>query len=146
MNGQRFIVVDASVWVSRLVAQDDFHGKVKTWFETQRAQRVIFIAPAILLVEIAGAISRRTGDPLLAQQAIDTLKKLPDLRLVTMNQRLVVEAARLAGELALRGADAFYVAVASQLNLPLATLDIDQRSKAAAAIPILSIDPDNAGV
>jgi len=28
-----FIVVDASLWVSLLVPQDEFHDAVKTWME-----------------------------------------------------------------------------------------------------------------
>ncbi len=39
------------------------------------------------------------------------------------------EAASLAAELGLRGADSVYVAVASRLDIPLATLDADQYLK-----------------
>jgi predicted nucleic acid-binding protein len=37
--------------------------------------------------------------------------------------------------LGLRGRDALYVAVAAQLNLPLATYDQDQKRRAAAILP-----------
>ena len=56
-----------------------------------------------------------------------------------MDNELVHEAACLAAELGLRGADSIYVAVALQLNLPLVTFDVDQREQAQARISIRSI-------
>ena len=56
-----------------------------------------------------------------------------------MENILLREAAKLAAELGLRGADSTYVAVAARLDLPLMTLDIDQREKAAKRIEILEI-------
>jgi predicted nucleic acid-binding protein len=114
------------------VSKDAFHRTVKDWMEQQRSEGAIFLSPAMLLPEVAGAISRRTGEARLARNAIDGLKRLPGLRLVEMDQPIVQEAARLAADLGLRGADSFYVAVAARLNLPLATLDIDQKTRAAS--------------
>lgn len=131
-----FIVVDASVWVSRLVPKDVFHRVVKAWMEQQRAEGTVFLSPALLLPEVAGAISRRAGDPQLAQNAVDSLTRLSGLRLVEMDQSIVQEAARLAADLALRGADSIYVAVCYRLKLPLATLDEDQKTRVASLIDI----------
>lgn len=100
--------------------------------EQQRAEGTVFLSPALLLPEVAGAISRRTGEPRLAKNAIDSLMRLPGLRLVEMDQPIVQEAARLASDLGLRGADSIYVAVCARLNLPLATLDEDQKTRAAS--------------
>jgi predicted nucleic acid-binding protein len=140
-----FIVVDASVWVSRLVPQDSFHPLVKAWMETHRSNWTMFLSPALLLPEIAGAISRRTGDSRLARQAVERLQRLPDLRLVEMDQSLVQEATHLAAELGLRGADSIYVAVAARLNLPLVTLDGDQKSKAASTILVQFLEDQENG-
>jgi len=131
-----FIVVDASVWVSRLVPKDVFHQIVKAWMEKQRSEGVIFLSPALLLPEVAEAISRYTGEKRLARNSIDSLMRLPGLRLVEMDQSMVQEAARLAADLGVRGADSFYVAVAARLNLPLATLDEDQKTRAGSLINI----------
>lgn len=135
-----YIVIDASVWVSRLVHKDVFHQIVKAWMEKQRSEGVIFLSPALLLPEVAGAISRRTGEPHLARNAIASLIRLPGLRLVEMDQSLVQEASRLAADLGLRGADSFYVAVAARLNLPLFTLDEDQKTKADSVIAVHTLD------
>src|SRR5664280_1444265 len=135
-----FFVLDASVWVSRLVSQDEFHAAVKSWMEEQREAGVQFISPALLLAEVGGAISRRTGEPVLAKRAITQLENLPGLRLVEMDNELVRQAAKLAAELGLRGADSMYVAVARQLDLPLVTFDVDQRERAGERIAVHSIE------
>jgi predicted nucleic acid-binding protein len=136
---KEFFVLDASVWVSRLVPQDEFHATIKSWMEDQREAGVQFISPALLLAEVGGAVSRRTGDPTLGKRSIARLENLPGLRLVEMDNDLVREAARLAAELGLRGADSLYVATASMLDLPLVTLDIDQSQRAQEKVPIHSI-------
>ena len=135
-----FIVLDASVWISRLVSQDEFHAVVKSWMEEQRDAGVQFISPALLLAEVGGAISRRTGEPALAKKAITQLENLPGLRLVEMDNELVRQAAKLAAELGLRGADSMYVAVARRLDLPLITFDVDQRERAGERIAVHSIE------
>jgi predicted nucleic acid-binding protein len=138
MNETALVVVDASVWVSRLVTQDVFHIPVKTWLDEQRAGGIELLSPAFLLPEVGGAISRRT-DPAFGRQAVDLLENLPGLRLVEMDAALILEAAHLAAQLGLRGADATYVAVAARLNLPLVTLDEDQRNRAFQRVAIKEI-------
>jgi predicted nucleic acid-binding protein len=133
-----FAVLDASVWVARLVATDAFYQASKRWIEAQAERQVTLLSPALLLAEVAGAISRRTGDPGLANRAVESLQALPELRLVEMERSLMRAAARLAGELGLRGADACYVALAAELGVPLLTLDQDQRSRSAGVIEALS--------
>lgn len=133
-----FVVVDASVWVARLVPQDEFHLLVKNWMVDQREDGVQFVSPALLLAEVAGAISRRTR-PDLAQRALHELDALPRLRIVEMSNSLLMAAARLAADLGLRGADSVYVATAVQLSVPLLTLDIDQKARAGAVAKILDL-------
>ena len=43
-----FIVLDASLWVSRLVLQDEFHAAVKSWMKKQREAGVQFIHPRFI--------------------------------------------------------------------------------------------------
>jgi predicted nucleic acid-binding protein len=129
-------VVDASVWVSRLVPQDEHHAQSRSWLEQQTADRQLLVAPVLLLVEVAGAVARRTGRPDLGQLAIQAILRVPGLHLVTLDRRLGLEAARLAANLRLRGADASYVAVAHGLNLPLVTWDEEQRLRGAAMIAV----------
>jgi predicted nucleic acid-binding protein len=136
------MVVDASVWVSRLVPQDVHHLVSRRWLERHVAGGGLLVAPVLLLAEVAGAISRRTREPRLANQAVESLLRVPDLRLVSVDPRLGREAARLAADLHLRGADAMYVALAHHLNVPLVTWDREQRDRAASLIMVHTPDAD----
>lgn len=139
MSQAGMIVVDASVWVARLVPQDAFHQPVSDWMAARRDKNTLLVSPSLLLVEVSGAIARRTNDPALAQRALTALQQLPGLRLIEMERGLVESAAALAALLGLRGADALYVAAAEYLNLPLCTLDEDQARRAAYKVTIQTI-------
>jgi predicted nucleic acid-binding protein len=92
-----------------------------------------------LLAEVTGAVSRRTGSAALGRKALRELETLPGLRLVEMNNALLFEAATLAADLGLRGADSVYVAVAKRLDVPLVTFDADQRERGKKQVPIHDI-------
>jgi predicted nucleic acid-binding protein len=105
-----------------------------------RAGNGLLVSPALLLLEVAGAIARRTGDHNLAQRTLEELSHLPGLRLIEMERSLIEAAGNLAAQLGLRGADAVYVAAAEYLNLPLCTLDEEQARRAAYRIQIQRLD------
>ncbi len=98
----------------------------------------LLAAPALLLAEVAGAVSRRTGRPELAARAIDLLEQLPNSRLVTVDPQLARLAARLAGQLGLRGGDALYVALAQQLGFTLVTWDREQAERGSSATSVFA--------
>lgn len=133
-----FIVVDASVWVARLVSEDVFHEPVKKWMSERLEAEDQFIAPSLLLAEVGGAIGRRTTSA-LGLKTIEQLQNLQGLQLIEMEHSLIQEAAQLAAELGLRGSDSIYVAVAARLDIPLVTLDADQREKSVYRITVLNI-------
>lgn len=135
-----YVVVDASVWVARLVAGDIFHDTSRRWLDEKRTKGVRFLAPSLLLVEAAGVIARRTGEAVLARRVMAALEQLKGFRLVGMENELVQRAAELAATNGLRGADSFYVAMAAHLSLPLATLDIDQQQRAANVVEIWQVE------
>jgi predicted nucleic acid-binding protein len=134
-----FVVVDASVWVSRLVESDEFHVVVKNWMNAQREQGATFVSPSLLLAEVGGVISRVTGKPELGLNAIQKIENLPDVRIVDMDKALMDDASRIAAKYGVRGADSVYIAVASTLNIPLVTFDVDQREKASKLVDVIAI-------
>lgn len=131
------MVVDASVVVSRLVLHDVHHEASRRWLTRHVAEGGLVIAPALLLPEVAGAVARRTGEPRLARRAVDAVLRLPALRLIPVDDVLARTAARLAGRLGVRGADAIYIAAAVGLRLPLITWDIEQRDRARRVVRVL---------
>jgi predicted nucleic acid-binding protein len=130
-------VVDASVWVSRILPQDAHHSISQIWLEQHLASDLV-VAPALLLAEVAGAISRRTASPRLARRVTDSLLALPGLQLVAVDSQLGVAAARLAADLRLRGADAIYVALARHLQLTLVTWDDEQAERGGRVVDVQS--------
>lgn len=128
------VVVDASVWVSYLLPQDSHHAASEAWLDGYISGGGKVAAPMLLLVEIAGAVARRTGDITLARQTITTLANLPELSLVELDRSLSLTAANLAATLALRGADTLYVAVAQVLKAPLITWDHEQLTRTGQLI------------
>ncbi len=99
------VVIDASVWVSRLVPSDVHHSISRVWLERRAAAGDQFVTPTLALSEIAGAIARRTGRPSSAHDAVAAITRVPGLRLVSVDRRLAQLAARLAADHSLRGAE-----------------------------------------
>lgn len=131
-------VVDASVWVSRLVPLDSHHEASRTWFGRRIDEGELVAMPSIVLPEVAGAIAWRTGSPELGSRAVALLQELPTSRLVPVDGPLAVLAAELAARLQLRGADAVYVVLAQRLALPLVTWDREQLARAAGAVTAMT--------
>ena len=135
----RLVVVDASTWVSSLVANDINHGAAKAWLDEHISTGGQLVAPTLLVVETASALARVSSDPSDARSAVAQLYSLAVMRLVPLEQVLVDEAADIAVSFRLKGADSFYVAVARQLDIPLVTFDTEQLTRPAGVID--TIDP-----
>ena len=132
-------VVDASVWVSRFVRPDVHHQPSYSWLQRVIGRGEIIVAPAVLLPEVAGAISRRTAQSGPAARAVALVEQIPSLRLVVVDDTLSGMAAELAGHLRLKSTDSLYVAVAQRAGFTLVTWDQQQlergRTVAAAVTP-----------
>lgn len=124
------IVLDASVWLSYLVESDVHHTSSRRWLANVLAEGEAIAAPVLLLAEVGGAIARQTGSPSLGQKTIDQLLSIPNLRLVSLDHGLGIQAARVAASQRLRGADASYVTVAMALGVALVSWDREQVERA----------------
>lgn len=127
-------VVDASVLIAVFLVQDVHHRTSRAWFDQFVTGGRNLSVPLLLLTEVAGAISRRTGDPGLGRTAAAWITQLPEIHLFAVNTELWHHATELAAALGLRGADAVYVALADQLQVPLVTWDQEQRLRASQRI------------
>ncbi|HEV2123105.1 MAG TPA: type II toxin-antitoxin system VapC family toxin [Chloroflexota bacterium] len=131
------IVLDASVWVSALVESDVHYAASEAWLSRWMRSGATIIAPALMLAEVAGAISRRGDTDLDGRKAISILEALPGVQWVYPDHPLRVQAAELAADLSRRGADATYVAIAQRFDVSLLTWDQDQ---AARARPVVRVE------
>ena len=127
-------VVDASVLTAVFLVQDVHHQASRAWFDRRVTAGEELAAPILLVTEIAGAISRRTGDPNLGRSAVAWITQLPEIHLFAVDDQLWQQASDLAAALGLRGADAVYVALAAQLQQPLVTWDQEQRVRGGQRI------------
>jgi predicted nucleic acid-binding protein len=128
------LIVDASVWVSRQIPQDVNHAASCLWFDRYTTQGGRLIAPSLLLIEVAAAIARRTGQRDLAQRTALHLAELPVLRLVSLDAASVEAAITVAADRQLRAGDAIYVALAQQLGLPLVSWDDEQMRRSHSLV------------
>ena len=132
------VVIDASVYVSRLRQQEVHHVESVRLLEAVAALRVPVMCPEILLPEVAAALARGVDDTELGYRAAAHLRTLPGHRFIAVDRVLGDLAARLAAECRLRGCDAIYVALAQREGARLITWDRQQRERAASVVETLT--------
>jgi predicted nucleic acid-binding protein len=129
-------VIDASVYIALVNAQEREHSSSWAWFEQTRATAESIAAPVILLSEVAAALSRGVGDPTLALRVVQQLVRSEVIDLIPVTLVLAEQAAAIAAEHRIRGSDAVYVALAEQLSETLVTLDRQQLERGAAVVAV----------
>ena len=135
------IVVDASVWVGIAIIPDSFRVVSRAWFAAALRDDESFAGPSLVLAEVVSAVARKTGDVAKADAVLRRIDNTPNLTLLPVDVSLAREAARLAAELGLRGADATYVAVAHRLGCPLVTWDAEMVRKTRGTIAAFQPSP-----
>lgn len=130
--------IDASVWVNSFDQREAGHTVSRQVLTTLRTKGVAIIVPTLVLVEVAGAVSRTRQRPGRAQSFAAALSGLPNIRLVPLDSSLAQLALQLAAQHSLRGADAVYAAVALQSNSTLITLDNEQLTRLAGVLATLT--------
>lgn len=127
-------IMDASVYIALINAHESDHPAAWAWFQHAQAAGESLAAPAILLSEIAAALSRGLGNPALAHQVVRQLLQSQLIELVPVTPVLAEHAAAIAANHQIRGCDAIYLALAEQLGAELVTLDQQQLERGAAVV------------
>lgn len=127
-------VIDASVYVALINANESHHANSWAWFQQAQSARELLSAPVILLAEIAAALGRGMNNPSLAHRVIQQLLHSKVVDLVPISPMLAERAAALAADHQIRGCDAVYVALAEQLSDYLITLDQQQLEHGSAVV------------
>ena len=115
--------VDASVWVNAFDQREPGHQVSRQFLEVVRSQALPIIVPNLVLVEVAGAISRTRRASAQAQAFATALSRLPHVTVRGLDEVCALHALTLAAQHGLRGADAVYAAVAREAGSTLVTLD-----------------------
>ena len=128
------VVVDASVWVSRLMPQEVNHNVSSLWTDRFTTLGGMLVAPVFLLIEVAASVSRQSRQPELSKQSVTDLQTDEAMSFVPLDSALVQTAIELASTLQLRAGDAIYVALAHQMNIPLVSWDKERLQRASRLI------------
>lgn len=115
--------VDTSVWVNSFDQREPGHAVSRQVLQQLGAQGIPIFMPHLVLVEVAGAISRTRQDVMQAQAFATALSQLPNVTFIALDEALAVQALLLAAQHSLRGADAVYAAVALREGCTLISLD-----------------------
>ena len=127
-------VIDASVCIALVKAQEKDHASSWVWFEQAQAAQEPIVAPVILLAEVAAALSRGMGDLGLAHRVVHQPGHSEVVELHPVTLPLAERAATLAADHRIRGCDALYVALADQLRDRLITLDRQQLERSRTIV------------
>ena len=130
----RTYTVDASVFLNAFNSYEIGHEGSYRLLSHLQEQAIPIIVPALLLPEVAAAVSRGRQDETLAREFALALSHLPHLMMISLDETLAHQASGVAARYGLRGSDAVYAAVAIRFGSTLVTLDREQRERVADVI------------
>ncbi len=131
-------VVDASVHLNALNPAEAGSVESQALLERLFGKPWPVISPTLLLVEVAAAVTRVFDDSTRGLAVAEAVRGLPGQVWVSLDENLAREAARLAAEHRLRGADSVYAAVAHRYGATLITLDRQQLERLPPDLPALT--------
>lgn len=134
----RLLTIDSSVFVSAARSSEAGNRDSTEFLAWVRRERPRLFLPALLTVEVATALSRTGSAASLAQHYALSIAQLPNTVLVPLDEGLARQATTLGAQDRLGGADAVYLATASQFAAELITLDNEQRQRGAAIVQTLT--------
>lgn len=130
----RRYTIDASVFVNAFNPHEKGHAKSLQILSAIQKRGDPVIVPALIVPEIASAVARAANDSTGAIQYANATAALPHLTLVSLTATVARQAADLAANHRLRGADAVYVAVARRYGTTLVSRDDEQRTRGAEVV------------
>jgi predicted nucleic acid-binding protein len=98
--------LDANIFARDTDPTDPLYPACRALLEALDQRQIPIIVPNLLLAEVAAAVSRTRHDPIRARIITDAITAFPHVKLIPLNDSLAKEAAELADDRALRGADA----------------------------------------
>ncbi len=131
----RSFTIDASVWVAAFETRDRFHDESVELLRTMGNKKVRLLGPAIVILEVSCAVSRRARSAAIGESAGVRLRAHPLLLLRAVDEELLVVARQLGTESFLRAADALYLATALLEDSPLVTWDSELLNRTDAVSP-----------
>lgn len=130
--------LDANIYAHDIDPNDPNYADCHALIERLKQGDVRVIVPTLLLAELAASISRVRRDPMRARITVEALQALPFMEFIDLDRTVGQEAAEIAADRAVKGADAVYIAVARRHGCTLVTLDQEQATRAAPIVTVMS--------
>ncbi len=134
------VVIDASVWASRLMARDTIYVARKTWADQYYSRSGLLVVPEYLLVEIAAVLTRQANRPHIVKRRVRSLYSYAPMKIEPVDADLLQASIDIAADLCLKAGDTIYVALANRLSIPPVTWDNEQLNRASALIETFTPD------
>ncbi|MCS7222846.1 MAG: PIN domain-containing protein [Anaerolineae bacterium] len=131
-------VVDASVHLNALNPAEASSTESQALLKWLFGEPWLVVSPTLLLIEVVTAVARVFDDPTRGLAVAEAVRGLPGQVWVSLDENLAREAARLAAEHQLRGADGVYAAVAHWYGAALITLDRQQLERLHPKLLVLT--------
>jgi predicted nucleic acid-binding protein len=133
------VAVDTNVFIASLLEQDQFHADAISFMERIGTKQCRAHLSCIVLVELAGALSRRVTEK-AAREAIEIMNGWiaeGKIKLYELTKKRMASAAELAMNLKLRGMDAITCQIADEFTIPFKSYDEEVRKKIGRVIELL---------
>jgi len=134
------VTIDASVLIAADSPKEVASDRSLAFLRAVLGAGLVIHQPTLTLVEVVASIARRTNDPAIAREAGLRLLQLPGLVIHPLDVDTAAQAAAMAGQAMLRGADAIYSATARRHGTTLVTLDQELLARTAGIIDSLTPD------
>ena len=121
------ICIDSSVFVAALRKQEVNYEAAKNLLKKIKDGEYIAIEPYIVLIEIVAAIKRRTGSTELTKRVKNDFLAIDTINFTDLESIRAINASEIAMNLGVRGMDAIVIQTAKEFNVPLVTLDSNNR-------------------
>ncbi len=129
------LTLDANIWVAAFDAHDRFHERSVSFLRAVASADRQLHAPAFLVVEVACALARRSGNAGIGAAAAARLQAHPALELHALDAQLLGMATDVGARHRLRGADALYAATAELTRAALISWDAELVTRAGGTTP-----------
>lgn len=130
--------IDASVFVRAYTMQDVASDVCDRFLTSIQEQNITIFEPTLVLLEVAGVISREYNNPMLGRISASTIMDFSHISFISLDYTLAQYGFEIAADEKLRGADATYVAVALRHSTTLVSLDQDHLLRAKRIVPAIS--------
>jgi predicted nucleic acid-binding protein len=123
------IVLDTSVWLGAILPEDVHFAETQLWIHHIQLTRTRFAVPAHFPAEVSGVLARIGIDDRFVEEVIKQIDSIERFEIYPISAGHGLLAAEIAWKARVRGADAIYIALAHQLDVPLVSWDRQQRER-----------------